>query len=273
MIPPEIEAVALLGWAVYPSSSASKAGAFRGAHLAATCDLNTIARWSAEYRRCNWRVVFGPSRLWGLDVDAAGATHEADGIAALRSLVEQHGLLPPRPMTRSGGGGYALFFAHHGEKIAGKSGTPLPGIDPRRGMLSVTIPPSIHTVTGKPYRWLVKPWQVNPPRAPDWLLRLVEPPPEPAYVPVDTSDKARFRLNRALMAVLDADPGSRNETLNRRSYQVGRMVGRGLLAERDAFEALYSAGRTIGLEHVEIQATVKSGLASGRRNPGPSHAE
>lgn len=271
MIPDDIERVALLGWHVFPASSASKAGAFKGAHLAATCDLNIIARWCEEYRRCNWRLVFGPSRLWGLDVDAAGATHQADGIAALRTLTEQNGPLPARPMTRSGGGGYALFFAHNGEKIAGKSGTPAPGIDPRRGMLSVTIPPSIHTVTRKPYRWLVKPWEVNPPTAPDWLLKLVEPPPEPSYAtaPIDTTDQARRRLYRAAMAVLDAAEGQRNDVLNRRSYQIGRMIGAGLLGEDEATNALYGAARQIGLDHSEIQATIKSGINSGRRSPAP----
>lgn len=267
MIPPDIEAVALLGWHVFPCSSQSKAGAFKGAHLAATHDLNVISRWSREYPRANWRVLFGPSGLWGLDVDSPGQSHSADGITALRNLVDANGPLPPRPMTKSGGGGFALFFAHKGEHIIGKTGVPAPGIDPRRGMLSVTIPPSIHTVTRKPYRWLVKPWEVNPPKAPAWLLKLVEPPPEPKYTPapIDTTDQARRRLYRAAMAVLDAAEGQRNDVLNRRAYQVGRMISAGLLAEDEAINALYGAARQIGLDHAEIQATIRSGINSGRR--------
>lgn len=269
MIPPDIEAVALLGWHVFPASSTSKAGAFKGAHLAATCDLNQLARWSKEYPRANWRLLFGPSRLWGLDVDAAGDTHAADGIAAMQALIAEHGQLPPKPMTRSGGGGYGLFFAHNGEKIIGKTGVPAPGIDPRRGMLSITIPPSIHTVTRRPYRWITPPWKVNPPAAPAWLLKLVEPPPEPTYAtaPIDTTDQARRRLYRAAMAVLDAKEGQRNDILNRRAYQVGRMVSAGLLGEDEATSALYSAARQIGLDHAEIQATIRSGINSGRRSP------
>lgn len=267
MIPAEIEAVALIGWHVYPCSRASKAAAFKGAHLHATADLNQLARWSKEYPNCNWRVVFGPSGIWGLDVDSAGSTHAADGIASLQSLIAKHGPLPAKPMTRSGGGGYGIFFAHKGEKVIGKTSHPLPGIDPRRGMQSITIPPSIHIATKRPYRWLTRPWEVSAPVAPGWLLKLVEPPPEPVYKanPIDTTDQARRRLYRAVMAVIDAGEGTRNDTLNRRAFQVGKLIASGLLCKQEAVDALYAAGRQIGLDHGEVQATLNSALNSGRR--------
>jgi Bifunctional DNA primase/polymerase, N-terminal len=268
-IPPEIEAVALLGWRIYPCSRVSRAGMFKGAHLAATHDLNVIAGWCKEYNRANWRVIVGGSGIWALDVDSnANDTHQADGIAALRSLVAEHGALPPRPMTRSGGGGYALFFSHNaGEKISGKTGVPMPGIDPRRGALSVTIPPSIHIVTKRPYRWLSKPWEVTPPPAPPWLLALVEPPPEPVYqrAPIDTTDQARALLYRAAVAVMNATNGQRNDVLNRRSYQAGRMVAGGLVGEQEAINVLYGAAREAGLPGREIMLTIRSGIASGMR--------
>jgi hypothetical protein len=266
VIPHDIEAVALLGWHVYPCSRTSKAGAFKGAHLRATYDLNQIARWSAEHPRCNWRVIFGPSGIWGLDCDVP-PLHQDDGVAALAALVTTNRALPPRPTMRSGSGGIGIFFRHAGEKIAGKGGIPAPGIDPRRGMQSQTIPPSIHTVTRRPYRWIVPPWQVNPPLAPAWLLTLVEPPPEPSYqsAPVDTSDEARRRLYRAAVAVMNAVNGQRNDVLNRRSYQVGCMVAAGLVDEQEATNALYGAAREVGLDHAEILATIRSGIHSGRR--------
>ena len=267
-VPDEIERVALLGWKVYPCRRDTRAGCFRGAHLAATDDLNQLARWAREYTP-NWRVVFGPSGLWGLDIDRAGPSHAADGIGAMASLVAVHGPLPPGPRARSGSGGVGLFFRHVGERIAGKSGTPAPGIDPRRGALSQTIPPSRHIVTGRLYRWIIPPWETTPPVAPAWLVRLVETPPEPKYrtMVADTSDQARRRLYRAALAVIDAPAGSRNETLNRRAYQAGRMIGAGLLGETEAVEALYGAARQAGLEHDETRNTIRSGISSGRRNP------
>ena len=152
-VPHDIEGAALVGFKVFPTSGYSRAAAFPGAHLQATDDLNQIARWCREYPRANWRLIFGPSALWGLDIDAAGATHSADGVAAMAALTAVHGALPPRPTSRSGGGGYGLIFRHNGERIIGKTGYPAPGIDPRRGLLSLTIPPSIHVVTRRPYRW------------------------------------------------------------------------------------------------------------------------
>lgn len=272
---PDIERVALLGWCVYPCSTTSRAGLFKGAHLAATSDLNQLARWSREYPRSNWRVVFGPSRLWGLDLDVPSATHTHgyNGITSLASLVTLHGPIPPRPQARSGGGGLGLYFAWTGERIRGESNVPAGGIDPRRGAQSQTIPPSVHVVTRKPYRWLTAPWEVAPPIGPTWLLKLLQPPPEPMWrrAPVDTSDDARRRLYRAAMAVMDAPPGDRNNTLNRRAYQIGRMINAGLIAEKEAVDALYGAARSCGLDHGEARDTIHSGIRSGIRSPVPAN--
>src|SRR5437868_4991779 len=113
-LPTDIERVTLIGWHIYPASMYSKAACFRGATDAASCDLDVIARWAHDYPSCNWRVVAGPSNLFGLDCDTP-PLHANDGITALAELAKVHGGLPPRPILRSGGGGLALFFsARHG---------------------------------------------------------------------------------------------------------------------------------------------------------------
>lgn len=264
---PDIERCALIGWRLYPASNRTRAACFKGATDAATYDLNQLARWSADYPNCNWRVVMTGSNIWGLDCDTP-PIHAHDGVSALAQLVQTHGPLPPRPTVRSGGGGLAIFFDHKaGEKIIGDSGHPAPGIDPRRGRQSQTIPPSIHTATRRPYRWLVEPWQTAPPVAPTWLLKLVQPPPEPNYksITINTSDIARRRLYRAASIVAQADAGRRNDVLNRRSFQIGCMIATGYLSEQEAIEALYSAARAAGLAHIEAKATIKSGVNSGLR--------
>jgi Bifunctional DNA primase/polymerase, N-terminal len=178
---PDIERLALLGWRLHPASCRTRAACFADATALATHDLDRLTRWSREYPACSWRVVMEGSGIWALDVDVPSQRHKHDGATALRNLVSVHGSLPPRPTTRSGGGGLALFFEHRAEPIVGKSGHPAPGLDPRRGRQSVTVPPSIHTDTGLPYRWLVAPWELAPPQAPGWLLRLVAPPPRAAF--------------------------------------------------------------------------------------------
>jgi hypothetical protein len=212
-------------------------------------------------------VIFGKSGLWGFDLDVPGINHIHDGIAAMASLVKTHGSLPPRPQARSGGGGLGIYFRHVGERLIGNTNQPLDGMDPRRGAQSQTIPPSVHVDTRRPYRWLVPPWEVAPPIAPAWLSKLLEPPPEPVWKrqEIDTTDQARRRLYLAALAVMDAAPGTRNDTLNRRSYQVGRMIGSGLLMEQEAVEALYGAARAAGLDHAEVRETIRSGIRGGQR--------
>ena len=141
---PDVERLALLGWRLHPASRYSRAACIKNAADLATRDLAQLARWSREFPDCCWRVVMEGSGIWALDVDVPGEDHKADGVAALVSLVAMHGPIPPRPTTRSGGGGCALFFRHSGEPISGKTGTPVAGLDPRRGRLAIALPPSVH---------------------------------------------------------------------------------------------------------------------------------
>jgi hypothetical protein len=263
---PDVERVALLGWCLLPASSRSRAACFAGATDAATCDLDQLERWAKEYPDCNWRVVLGPSRIWGLDVDNV-AGHMHDGVQNWRILTLAHPPLPRHPLARSGGGGSFVVFAHRGERIVGDAGHPAPGIDPRRGRQSQTIPPSRHHRTGQPYRWLLPPWIATPPPAPAWLLKLVQPPPLPTFptAPVTTDDAARTRLERALAAVTTAPNGARNHTLNVSAYQIGKLICAGLLSRQQAVDALYAAARQAGLDNGEARATIRSGIAAGVR--------
>jgi hypothetical protein len=264
---PDVERVALLGWHLYPQARRGRAACIKSPTDQATDDLDRLAAWTREFPGCNWRMVLGPSRVFGLDCDVPPG-HQHDGVQNLAELVKVHGALPPRPTARSGGGGLFLAFSHvNGEKIIGEAGHPAIGIDPRRGRQSQTIPPSIHHTTRQPYRWLIPPWETAPPPAPAWLLRLVEPPPEPEVrrAAIDTSDAARRTLYRAANAVAQAVPGGRNDTLNRRAHQIGRMIAAGLLGEQEGVQALYGAARQAGLPHPEARATIVSGINSGIR--------
>lgn len=268
-IPPDLYRVARLGWHVYPVRRGSRAACFRGAVDAATCNTDTIGTWCARWPGCGWRVVTGPSGLFALDVDRPG-THAADGVAALAALVRQHGPLPPRPMTRTGGsGGAVLFFRHCGEALRGQSGCPAPGLDPHRGRQAVTIPPAIHAATGGAYTWRIPPWQVPPPPIPSWLARLLAPidntlPPPPRHV---DSARAQGALVRALHAICDAPVGTANTTLNARAYALGRWCGAGLLDMATARDTLLHAAARRRIPVAEARATVRSGLNAGQRNP------
>lgn len=272
MIPDEIERVALLGWAVFPSSQYSKASCFKGAHDAATHDLDILSNWAREYRGCNWRVAFGLSSLWGVDIDVPGPDHAEDGVAAMRALVARHEPLPSCPITRSGGGGNAIFFRHNDEPIIGKTGHPSPGIDPRRGRQSVTLPPSIHTTTKRRYTWIRPPWEINPPDAPRWLLDVMKPPPEPIVGPppdFSDGDKARnyatAALRNAISRVATAPSGQANDTLNRETYSLARFMRQGHITESEIRDCLLAGARARSIPIKEAIATIESGLRSRAR--------
>jgi hypothetical protein len=274
-LPDDIERLALVGWRLQPASSRSRAACLKEASTLATCDLDKLSAWAREFPNCNWRVVMEGSGIWALDVDVPSSDHAADGVTALAGLVHHYGPIPPRPMTRSGGGGVALFFRHRGEHIHGRTGWPAPGLDPRRGRLSVTVPPSRHHRTGRLYRWIVPPWQCDPPDAPQWLLRVVAPPPEPVWparnIIRGQSDLRRAyveaALRRAVERVATAREGHRNDTLNASAFGLTRFISAGDLAPAEIADALAVAARYAGMLFREVQATLASALSARRTTP------
>lgn len=269
---PDIERCALLGWRMVPQTRQTRKGYWKGYRDEATHDLDTLERWSSEYAGCNWCLATGPvSDVWALDVDAPGPDHAGDGITALKALIEKNGPLPERPMLRSGGGGYAIFFRWTpGSPERSRTGWPVPGLDVRGPRVVTTLPPSTHRRTGAVYRWIVAPWDVSPPAAPEWLLKACAPPPErkPEMISFPaTTDRAIRRLARACDSIIGAQGGTRNATLNRECWIVGGYVGAGLLHETDAATALYAAARGAGLDHLEAKATIQSGLVGGIKRP------
>lgn len=273
-LPSDVERLALLGWRLYPASARSKAACTKDPGASATCDIDKLQAWADKFPGCNWRMVCEGSGVWGLDVDVPSEDHAADGIAALASLVRRNGPIPPRPMTRSGGGGLALFFRHRGEPIHGATGWPKPGLDPRRGRLSITVPPSRHQRTGNVYYWIVAPWELSPPDAPAWLLRAVAPPPERVWTGTGADaaampDGRRRRyaegaLRRSVEQVATAAQGQRNDTLNRACFGLARFIDAGDLAPSEVADALAVAARQAAMPFPEVRATLASALRARR---------
>lgn len=265
---PDIERIALLGWRCVPAWP-SKKGGFKGYLQAATYDLDQLERWSHEFQGCNWKVVPAGSGVWALDVDVPGEDHANDGVAALRDLCARHGPLPPRPHGRSGSGGHLMVFRDDGRPMLRGSERPQKGMDTCAATVAFTISPS-RSKRGQPYRWQVAPWDVAPPLAPEWLLKLLAPPPpkpRPERPEIITEDRARRVLARAVDEVIKAGPGGRNAALNRAAFTAGGLAGADMLTEQEAVFALYTAGRHIGLDDGECRATIRSGFRAGTLNP------
>lgn len=270
MLHPDVERVALLGWHLYPASATSRAACIKNPTQHATCDLETLERWQHAFPGCGWRVVMGPSRIWGLDVDAPPG-HKHDGVRNLANLVKTRRNWPLHPIARTGGGGFFhVFSCVSHEPIIGDAGHPVLGVDPKRGRQSQTIPPSLHVRTRKSYVWIIPPWAISPPPAPTWLLTMLRPLPPPDYtIPTITArDTASSRLLLACTAVLHSAASNHNNTLNRCAYQMGKLVAGGWLTETEVFNALHAAARQVGQSHGEATATIRSGIGAGLRS-GP----
>jgi hypothetical protein len=265
---PDIERIALLGWRCAPATRTKK-GMFRGYLDQATADLEQLGRWSHQYPGCCWKVIPAGSGVFGLDVDIPGADHAADGVAVLRDLCALHGPLPPRPHGRSGSGGHLMVFRDDGHPIAAGSAKPAPGLDTCAGRNAFTVSPS-RNKRNQPYRWTVAPWEVAPPRAPDWLLALMAPPPpppKPSRPVVPTTDRAMRAIFQSFGEVAGAPRGARNIALHRRAFFVGGFVGAGAIDRSTAERELIEAGIAAGQSRSEAQSTVRSGLNAGELQP------
>jgi hypothetical protein len=195
------------------------------------------------------------------DVDSDEGRH---GLCHLLS-----GEIPAGPQVRTGGGGWHFWFRTTG---FGNRVHLLPGLDWRGIGGYVVAPPSRHPRGD--YRWVRGP--VEPlPTGSSTLRALIEGPtiPPVAHRPITHPDRyAAAALAAEADRVARAPVGSRNDTLNRAAFALGRLVGGGLLDPAEVARELDTAARFAGLSRAEIRRTIRSGLTAGRRAPiDPDH--
>ncbi|MFD0518026.1 bifunctional DNA primase/polymerase [Paractinoplanes durhamensis] len=190
------------------------------------------------------------------DIDSAEGWH---GLTHLLG-----GSLPAGPRVRTGGG-WHLWFRPTG---FGNRVHLLPGLDWRGVGGYVVAPPSRHA-RGGDYRWVRRPGD-EPPGVPAALRALIEGPSPVDVVRTPIAHPGRYAraaLTAEAERVAGAPVGSRNDTLNRAAFALGRLVGAGLLDPGDVLRELDRAARFAGLGRVEVRRTIRSGLTAGRRMP------
>jgi len=222
----------------------------------ASTDPGRIEMWWARWPDANIGLRTGVL-MDVADVDSAEGWH------GLRHLLG--GALPAGPQVRTGGGGWHFWFDPLGY---GNRVRLLPGVDWRGAGGYVVAPPSLHA-RGSPYSWVRRPGS-DLPVGPDALRDLVAGPPLDAWPHariVHPDRYAAVALEAETARVARAAVGSRNDTLNRAAFALGRLVGAGLLDERTVSRELTTAARWAGLGRVEIARTIHSGLTAGRRQP------
>jgi hypothetical protein len=273
---------AALGWPVFPCAAGGKRPALRANWQdLATTSAEQIREWwsSAPY---NIGISCGPSSLVVIDLDAPKPDDTAeDGTLFPLSGADRLAMLARERKERYPGGTYVvdtpsggshLYFTAPGDRVKNSAGALGPLIDVRADGGYVVGAGS--RIGGSAYRAR----QQRPPPAalPSWLGELVKddyvPPAGPAQ-PVPESGLAQGRayamaaLRAETAAVAGAQPGTRNDTLNRAAFSLGQLVAAGLLPPIPVITGLISAARRAGLSEQEARNTVRSGLAGGARKP------
>jgi Bifunctional DNA primase/polymerase, N-terminal len=232
---------------------------------AATTDPDRLAEMLRLHPRGLLAIRTGaPSGTVVVDVDPPG-------IETMRMLVSD-GLLPRTLAAVTGRGGYHFVYAHPGGKIMSGAGKGGPGIDIKADGGYIVTPPSVHPVTGRPYRWLGSPGDDLTPLPEFWVARLRENP-RPArtsgtpVIPVRRGGYAMAALRGELEAVLSAGEGARNVTVHLAAFNLGQLVAGGALEESRTESLLCQAGERIGLPAAEVARTVASGFRAAAQYP------
>ncbi|HEV2639342.1 MAG TPA: bifunctional DNA primase/polymerase [Actinocrinis sp.] len=225
----------------------------------------------------------------------------AHGADVLRSLAAGREI--PRTLTVATptGGRHLYFRMPSGVTLRNTAGRLGPLIDTRAGGGYVVAPGS--TINGLPYRivddapvaelpgWIVDRLAtptIDPdagqsaPAGPGALPRPGSPVfpgapgpgagPEPGPDASGRPDRLRVAYTAAALRneverVHTAAPGTRNDTLNRAAYSLGRLIGAGLLDRDEVSAQLQHAALGAGLPPRETAATTRSGLAAGIAHP------
>jgi hypothetical protein len=225
----------------------------------ATTDPHTIERWWHHWPDANVGLRTGVT----MDVADVDTAHGRD---LLTRLVGDAIAVGPRVRT---GGGWHFWFEPLGY---GNRVRLMPGVDWRGEGGYVIAPPSRHA-DGLHYEWEVRP-TVELPEAPDALEQLLAGPDPPPFLRapaiVHPARYAAVALEAETTRVAHAVPGTRNDTLNRAAFALGRLVGADLLDVATVTRELTAAAAWAGLGRAETARTIHSGLTAGIRAPAES---
>ncbi|MBZ5638003.1 MAG: bifunctional DNA primase/polymerase [Acidobacteriia bacterium] len=189
--------------------------------------------------------------------------------------------VPRTPTVETGGGGKQYYFAAPPEPIGNTAGRLAPHVDTRGDRGQVVFVGSVHPETGRIYRWAdgLSPDDVQlAPFPADWLTKLRggngngHQTPAKASVAVAVPDAyGRSALEAECRAVREAPAGTRNDTLNRAAFNLGTLVGGGILERVTVEDALLDAACASGLVSDDgersVRGTIASGLKSGIAEP------
>ncbi|HUN31802.1 MAG TPA: bifunctional DNA primase/polymerase [Trebonia sp.] len=275
-------AAAGLGWHVFPCAPGSKRPALKGNWQdLATTDADRIRSWWAgqEY---NIGIACGPSALVVVDLDVASGREPArrpdgpgSGMASLELLCRVHGQRYPAATytVDTPSGGCHLYFSAPAAVVRNSAGKIGPRIDIRADGGYVVGAGSRTTAGRYAARGDALPLALP---LPGWITQLVAdrpagPPTAPFPLPgAQGRAYALAALREETRRVAAAQPGTRNDTLNRAAFSLGQLVAARLLPPLPVMTALADAAACSGLSEDEARRTIRSGMAAGAKKPRAS---
>ena len=180
-----------------------------------------------------------------------------------------------QPDVQTPGGGLHYYFRAPDPCPGNTASKIAPHVDTRGEGGQAAFPGSRHPDTGGIYRFLRVPTLpelpseildlLRDPERPERPERKPTPPAQPS--PALSTRYAMTALHREVHAVRTAADGMRNDTLNRAAFNLGQLVGGGALSEGEVVEQLTAAAKIAGLQDRETNATIRSGLTAGIKEP------
>lgn len=273
-------AYAARGWLVFPLIPGTKTPATKRGRNNATTDPEKIKAWWKRTPNANIGIATGTDgKIISIDIDTGNGKV---GRESWKRIIEAYGHPPTTLRQTTCHGGTQLIFAKPaGATIKMSQGRVGADIDVKGEGGYIVTPPSEVTNCGKPdcttahqaYAWIgsaLTPIEILP----GWLVELSQPKREKLFHPSpnlpitpELRREAKPLIEGAVNAVETAQPGARNDQLNRSSFTLGRLVARGALSHDSAERLLETAAQMAGLDEEEIERTVGSGLAAGLELP------
>lgn len=201
----------------------------------ATANLAQIRRWWMRWPTANvGGAMGGPNQLVALDFDPKNG-----GDLSLNDLVEAHGDGWLQTLTmKTGSGGFHFLFQYPADQVLRNSaGEVAPGVDTRGEGGYIVLPPSTHA-SGRLYE-MYRATPVIP--APEWLLEVFRPKPEPARL-ISFQANAQTHGRAYTSPARHFGVGERNDGL--RDVCLGRWVNGWAETPEDLYRQLVEARDT-----------------------------
>lgn len=224
---------------------------------AATTEPERIVAMVAAVPRGQLAVRTGASSgLVVVDIDPGHG-----GVSSLAASIGA-GLLPRTAYVLTGSGGLHLYYRHPGRHVPnsqGRDGIGLGrGIDVRADGGYVVVPPSIHTRSGRPYRWAAEgqPIAEMTPALIAACLPAVEPLRPTGERTAGVISHPDRLLDVLLGRIVSAPAGRRRVTLYGAARGVARMVAAGAIDHGSAVALLVDAGHRAAQHERDIRNAI-----------------